>query len=58
MIGIWFSVGSIFGPFLGGLFIELFPQVSFFYLIVTVLLIALCAILMKKEKELKLRELK
>lgn len=47
MIGISFSVGSISGPLLGGLFIQLFPNISFFYVIVAVLLIILGAIYMK-----------
>lgn len=50
MIGIWFSIGSICGPFLGGLFIELFPNVSFFYLIVVILLAVLAAMFFKNEK--------
>ena len=53
MIGIWFSIGSIGGPFLGGLFIDVLPNVSFFYFIVVVLLIALAALFVKKEEPVK-----
>lgn len=56
MIGIAFSLGSISGPLIGGLFIQLFPDISFFYMIVTVLLIIFIAIYVKgndpkKEKQ-------
>lgn len=49
MISIVFSIGSISGPFLGGVFIELFPKVSFFYLIAVVLFIVIAAVFFKKE---------
>ncbi|MFC4556809.1 MFS transporter [Virgibacillus kekensis] len=48
MTGIAFSIGSISGPYLGGLFIEFFPGVSFFYTIVLMLLLILAAIYFKK----------
>jgi len=51
MIGIWFSIGSIAGPFLGGLFIEVLPEVSFFYLIVVILIVVLAAMFFKKDQE-------
>ncbi|GAB3042618.1 MFS transporter [Virgibacillus ainsalahensis] len=50
MVGITFSIGSISGPFLGGLYVEAFPGVSFFYLIVAVLLVIIAAIFLRKEK--------
>ena len=37
MCGVSFSLGSILGPNLGGLFIDLFPDLSFFYMIVVIL---------------------
>ncbi|MBM7572424.1 MFS transporter [Aquibacillus albus] len=38
MCGIFFSLGSLAGPFIGGLFIEHFQGVSFFHIISTLLL--------------------
>lgn len=49
MSGIAFSIGSISGPYLGGLFIEYFPGLSFFYVIVFMLVLIFTAIYMKKE---------
>ena len=49
MIGIAFSLGSISGPLIGGLFIQLFPNTSFFYVIVTTLVIVWIAIFTKKD---------
>ncbi|WP_188455197.1 MFS transporter [Virgibacillus oceani] len=49
MTGIFFSLGSITGPYLGGLFIQYFPEVSFFYVIVGMLLLVLAAIFIKKD---------
>ncbi|WP_156291707.1 MFS transporter [Oceanobacillus salinisoli] len=51
MISIVFSIGSISGPFLGGAFVENFPNVSFFYLIVGVLLFIVVAIYFKQEPD-------
>ncbi|APC47235.1 MFS transporter [Virgibacillus halodenitrificans] len=48
MVGVTFSLGSISGPFLGGLYVELFPDLSFFYLIMTILLLIMGAIHFKK----------
>lgn len=39
LCGIFFSLGSLFGPIIGGLFIKFFQNVSFFY-IISVLLLA------------------
>ncbi|WP_042225022.1 MFS transporter [Oceanobacillus manasiensis] len=51
MIGIAFSLGSISGPFLGGLYVELFPGVSFFYMIGVMLILILAAIYFKRDKK-------
>src|SRR5699024_782834 len=45
MISVWFSVGSIIGPLLSGTFIDLFPNISFFYLVVAMLGIVLLLML-------------
>ncbi|MUV37782.1 putative MFS-type transporter YfkF [Lentibacillus sp. JNUCC-1] len=50
LVGVCFSLGSIIGPFLGGLFIETFPHVSLFYLIVGMLTAVLIVLLMNREK--------
>jgi len=49
MISVWFSVGSIIGPLLSGTFIDLFPNISFFYLVVAMLGIVLFLMLFKKK---------
>lgn len=49
MCGISFSVGSITAPYLGGLFIELFPAWSFFYSIVFILSIITVLFLTQKK---------
>lgn len=49
MISVWFSVGSIIGPLLSGTFIDLFPNISFFYLVVAMLGIVLLLMLLKKK---------
>ncbi|GGB59734.1 MFS transporter [Virgibacillus dakarensis] len=49
LIGIAFSIGSISGPYLGGLFLQIFPGVSFFYVIVVMLVIVLVALYVKKD---------
>ncbi|MBP1948136.1 MFS transporter [Virgibacillus litoralis] len=51
MTGISFSIGSISGPYLGGLFLEYFPGVSFFYVIVIMLILILTATYTKKNVE-------
>ncbi|UFU00015.1 MFS transporter [Radiobacillus kanasensis] len=48
MCGIAFSIGSISGPYLGGLYIDLMPNSSFFYVIMALLLIVFIAIAVKK----------
>ena len=49
MISVWFSIGSIIGPLLSGTFIDLFPNISFFYLVVAMLGIVLLLMLLKKK---------
>ncbi|MFS0862565.1 MFS transporter [Fredinandcohnia sp. 179-A 10B2 NHS] len=39
LCGIFFSIGSLIGPFVGGLFIQFFTTISFFTIIATILLI-------------------
>ena len=51
MCGIAFSVGSISGPFLGGVFIQ-FVSVSFFFVIAAMLFGIFVALVMYKEKPL------
>src|SRR5690625_724592 len=54
MMGISFSIGSIFGPFLGGIYIQVLPGVSFFYLIVAMLLVIFVTIYVKKDAGVQL----
>lgn len=49
LVAIGFSIGSISGPFLSGLFIDLFPGISFFYLIVIMLVLLLAVTYFKRE---------
>ncbi|MBN9655734.1 MFS transporter [Halobacillus sp. GSS1] len=49
LCGMAFSVGSILGPFLSGFFLDLWPNLSFFYVIVTLLIIVFAATLYKKD---------
>jgi MFS family permease len=39
LCGIFFSIGSLSGPIIGGLFIQYFKHISFFYIISTILLV-------------------
>lgn len=50
LMGIMFSFGSMSGPFLGGMFIQIFPNISFFYMIAGMLLIIGAIIFLKKEQ--------
>jgi MFS family permease len=50
MCGIFFSVGSLSGPFLGGLFIQFFQSMSFFHIISSMLLLIFLLIVMFGEK--------
>ncbi|MFC2949579.1 MFS transporter [Virgibacillus sediminis] len=51
MIGVAFSLGSISGPFLGGVYVETFPGLSFFYLIVLILLMVAMAIFFRRKPQ-------
>ncbi|WP_188633732.1 MFS transporter [Lentibacillus kapialis] len=53
MTGISFGIGSLIGPYMGGLFIEFFPGISFFYVIILMLILMLAAIFFKKDAELE-----
>ncbi|SET72993.1 Predicted arabinose efflux permease, MFS family [Salinibacillus kushneri] len=48
LCGIFFSLGSIIGPFAGGLFIEYFPDLSFFHMITLSLILIWLVIFNKK----------
>ncbi|RYG73270.1 MFS transporter [Lentibacillus lipolyticus] len=50
MIGISFSIGSITGPFLSGVFMDIFPGVSFFNVIMFILAVLLVVIYFKHDK--------
>ncbi|HYK73523.1 MAG TPA: MFS transporter [Pseudoneobacillus sp.] len=52
MCGIFFSFGSLAGPFIGGLFIQFFEQISFFQIISTLFLIIFLIVLFNREKSL------
>jgi MFS family permease len=52
MCGIFFSVGSLSGPFLGGLFIEFFQSISFFHIISSILFIIFLLIVTFGEKSI------
>lgn len=54
LVAITFSIGSISGPFVGGLFIELFPGVSFFYIIICMLIIVFMATFLKDRNTKKM----
>ncbi|MBP2259049.1 MFS family permease [Virgibacillus campisalis] len=49
MFSISFSLGSISGPFIGGMFIQVLPNISFFYMIVIMLALILLATIIKKD---------
>ncbi|WP_079479289.1 MFS transporter [Halobacillus salinus] len=50
LCGMAFSVGSILGPFLSGTFLDLFPGLSFFYIIVGLLVIVGVATAFSREE--------
>lgn len=50
MVAVSYSIGSISGPYLGGHFLKLMPDVSFFYLIVCMLFIMLIAVFLKRDR--------
>jgi MFS family permease len=51
MCGIAFSIGSILGPLLGGVFIDMFKSASFFYVISGMLLLVYVAMMSFQEKK-------
>lgn len=51
LVGIFFSIGSIAGPLLGGIYLQIFPELSFFYLIVLVLITIASILFMQKEQK-------
>lgn len=51
LCGICYSVGSIIGPFIGGIYIQLFPNGSFFYVLGTMLLFIFIPLAFFKQKE-------
>lgn len=50
LCGVSFSIGSLSGPILGGLFIELFQSISFFHVISLVLISILIAVVVSDKK--------
>ena len=52
MCGIFFSLGSLIGPTLGGFFIQYFENISFFHIISTLFFIIFLIITLNKEKSL------
>lgn len=50
LCSIAFSIGSLGGPYFGGVFIAFFPGISFFYVIAFVLAIIIIAMLWRKEQ--------
>lgn len=50
MCGISFSIGSMIGPYTGGLFIDLFPHLSFFHVITTMLVIISLPIMLTQKE--------
>jgi MFS family permease len=52
LCGIFFSFGSLAGPFIGGLFIQYFEQMSFFHIISSLFLIVFMIQILTKEKPL------
>ena len=50
LCGIAFSLGSISGPYIGGLFVQFFPDLSFFY-VLAVMLFCLFGLLLFKQNQ-------
>lgn len=53
LCGIAFSIGSIGGPYLGGVFVQYFPNLSFFYVITFMLVILFGLIAFKQDSSSK-----
>ncbi|WP_205138818.1 MFS transporter [Virgibacillus halotolerans] len=49
MVGMTFSIGSISGPFLGGMYIQAFTGLSFFYLIAAILVLIFILVYLKQD---------
>lgn len=58
LCGISFSIGSLLGPFLGGLFIQLFKNISYFHIISLVLFIIFISITASGKKQPDMQEVK
>nr|WP_263323177.1 MFS transporter [Neobacillus sp. Marseille-Q6967] len=56
LCGIFFSIGSLSGPIIGGLYIQYFENISFFYIISTMLLILAIMIYMFGKKTYSVAE--
>jgi MFS family permease len=56
LCGIFFSLGSLSGPIIGGIFIQFFQTISFFYIISTMLLILALVIYAFGKKNLSIIE--
>ena len=54
LCGIFFSLGSLSGPFIGGLYLEKFPSEGFLLMIATVLLVVCVFVLSIKNKQNKI----
>ncbi|MGC4376986.1 MFS transporter [Fictibacillus sp. Mic-4] len=52
MCGIFFSIGSLGGPFIGGLFIQFFKSISFFHIIGAILFLLFVAMISFRQKRL------
>ncbi|WP_110113537.1 MFS transporter [Bacillus sp. CGMCC 1.16541] len=49
MCGIFFSIGSLIGPFVGGFFIQYVQQLSFFHILSGLILLIFCAVFFSKK---------
>lgn len=56
LCGMSFSIGSILGPFLSGFVLDLWPDLSFFYVIVSLLVVVLTAIFLYKPLPLEKKQ--
>jgi MFS family permease len=56
MCGIFFSLGSLVGPSLGGFFIQFFQNISFFQILSALFLIIFLITLFKRDQTLLLNE--
>lgn len=50
LCGMFFSIGSLVGPFIGGIFIQYFESISFFHIISTVLFFIFVALVYSNKK--------